>query len=434
MNQYDVIIVGGSVAGASTAMLLARRGYHVLLLDKQIFPRDTNSTHFIWPRGFSYLKRWGIADELTTKVPCCREMNLNIEGINLTGSVPIDDLKQRFTHLHGDADYLTDQYMGPRRHFLDHILINNAEKSGAKVHQGCNFEEVIMENNRVIGVRYKNANNTHYKAYAKIVIGADGRYSKVAKQVGAEIIDYRALSTFAYYGYFSGITQPQLDIHKKGRLGTAIYPTMDDTQMVLVYGPNAWWDDFRKNTEQNFYATYDYCDPEMGEKIRAGKREEKFKACGSMSAFKRQLFGQGWVLIGDACSFKDQVSAMGITHAFRDAELLTSHLDQGLSGDIPLYKSLTDYEKVRAFDYDEYFDLVCQVAEMNPYSKEDLKQIYHIQKDQNKINEMISQFGDTKSLSTANPVENQKNTNIIYPEYIHQYDIEKYHYKENIYL
>ena len=432
MKQYDVIVVGGSVAGASTSMLLAHRGYHVLLLDKQTFPRDTNSTHFIWPRGFSYLKRWGIADELIPSVPCCREMNINIEGIDLTGSVPLADLKERFTRLHGDANHVTDQYMGPRRHFLDNIMINNAEKSGAKVHQGCTFENIIMEDDKVVGVHYKDAKNTKYKAYAKIVIGADGRYSKVAKQVGSEIIDYRSLSTFAYYGYFSGITQSRLDIHKKGRLGTAIYPTMNDTQMVLIYGPNAWWDDFRKNTEQNFYATYDYCDPEMGEKIRAAKREEKFKACGSMSAFKRQVFGQGWVLIGDACSFKDQVSAMGITHAFRDAELLTTYLDKGLSGDKSLQDSLQNYEKTRSLDYDEYFNLVCQTAEMNPYNQDDLKQFYRMKADQNKVNRMISQFGDTQYLSKSTD-DNDSPLDIIYPEYISQYDIHKYHYEDNLY-
>jgi flavin-dependent dehydrogenase len=432
MDTYDVIIVGASVSGSPTAMLLARRGYRVLLVDKQIFPRDTNSTHFIWPRGVSYLKRWGLADRFRGKVPHCRDMEINVEGISLVGAVPAADLEQRFKTLHGDADNITDLYMGPRRYFLDSVLIESAQEAGAQVIQGFSFEHIIMEDGVVKGISGKKADGREYRAYGRIVIGADGRYSTFAGQVGAREVDFRPLSTFAYYGYFSGISQLRLAIHKKGRLGTAIFPTLDDTHMVLVYGPNAWWEDFRKHAEQNFFFTYEYCAPDIAEKISAGRREEPFKSCGSMPAFKRDTVGDGWVLIGDASSFKDQVSAMGITHAFRDAELVTDHIHRAFSGGAAMQDVLMEFARVRARDYDSYFDLVCKVAEMNPYSKEEVKHLYRIRNNQDSVNAMISQFGDTLPVkeTAASPDSLAEED---YPEAIRGYDTGRRQYGVNVY-
>ena len=433
MDKYDVIVVGGSVSGSPTAMLLARRGFKVLLVDKQIFPRDTNSTHFIWPRGVSYLKRWGLVEKFRGKVPQCREMEINIEGISLVGSVPVADLEKRFQSLHGDAENVAGFYMGPRRYFLDAILIEAAQEAGAHVRQGFVFESVISENDVVKGISGRNADGSEFKAYASLVIGADGRFSSFADQVGASQIDYRPLSTFAYYGYFSGISQSRLAIHKRGRLGTAIFPTMNDTQMALVYGPTAWWDTFRKNAEKNFHFTFDYCAPEIAEKISAGRREEAFKACGAMPAFKRDSVGKGWLLIGDAGSFKDQVSAMGITHAFRDAELVTRYIERAFSQGANTGAVLAEYVETRASDYDSYFDLVCQVAEMNPYSKADVEHYYSIRNDQGAVNSMISQFGDTLPLSQASPA-GIVTSGGDFPSAIREYDIERRHYNVDPYV
>lgn len=432
MNIYDVIIVGGSVSGSPAAMLLARRGYKVLLVDKQVFPRDTNSTHFIWPRGVSYLKRWGLLNKFIEKVPLCHDMEINVEGISLVGSVPIEDIERRFKSLHGDAQNTTDMYMGPRRFFLDSVLIESAQESGADVRQGFTFESVITENDVVKGIMGRTADGAEYKAYAQLVIGADGRFSSFAEQVGARQVDYRPLSTFAYYGYFSGITQSRLAIHKKGRLGTAIFPTLDNTHMVLVYGPNAWWEEFRKNAEQNFLSTYEYCAPDIAAKITAGNREEPFKSCGAMPAFKRNAVGKGWVLIGDACSFKDQVTAMGISHAFRDAELVTEHITRAFSEGAMLQDVLMDYVRTRAHDYDDYFDLVCKVAEMNPYTKEEVQHLYSIRNDPVSINAMISQFGDTLPLTQA-VLPQGGSTKEDIPDLIREYDVERRRYATNVY-
>ena len=115
MESFDVVVIGGSAAGAPTAMLLARRGLKVLLIDKREFPRDTLSTHFIWARGVSYLNRWGLAKTILAKTPGFSDLELNVEGISLKGSVPLAHLEDRFQELHGDSAGVTDICCGPRR-------------------------------------------------------------------------------------------------------------------------------------------------------------------------------------------------------------------------------------------------------------------------------------------------------------------------------
>jgi 2-polyprenyl-6-methoxyphenol hydroxylase-like FAD-dependent oxidoreductase len=118
-----------------------------------------------------------------------------------------------------------------------------------------------------------------------------------------------------------------------------------------------------------------------------------------MPAFHHELWGPGWVLVGDAGSFKDQVTAIGITHAFRDAELVTQFIHKAFAGEMTMDSALANYTSVRAADYVDYFNLVCQLAEMNVYSKAEIEFFYSIHKDQTRVDELISQFGDTLPLS-----------------------------------
>lgn len=152
-----------------------------------------------------------------------------------------------------------------------------------------------------------------------------------------------------------------------------------------------------------------------------------------MPAFKRTNTGPGWALIGDAGSFKDQVSAMGITHAFRDAALIVEHLDRAFSINVPLQDALDAYVRARAADYDRYFDLVCKVAEMNPYEAEELEQIYAMQHDRVAIDAMISQFGDTAPVVASAPSAGQGGGDGL-PDFLRDYDIERLRYRENTYL
>ena len=432
MEQFDVIVVGGSVSGAPTATWLARKGYKVLMVEKDTFPRDTNSTHFIWPRGMSYLNRLGVADKILAQTPSFKKLEVSIEGISLHGGVPLQAVKDRFIALHGDDHGVVDYYAGPRRFFLDKVLLDEARASGVDVREATTVQSLIIEDGVVTGVRGSGPDGLMLAARAKVVVGADGRMSQFAGMVGAEKTVVREKSTFAYYGYFSGINKPELCIHKKGRFGTAIFPTMEDRHLVLVYGPTAWWSDFSKDPEANFHKTYDFVAPDVAAVVAKGKRVEPFKAMGRMVAFHRQNFGKGWVLVGDACSFKDQWTAMGITHSLRDAELVSGYLDRVLKGEARFEQAMADYAEVRFADYEDYWTMVCDGAEMTPYEKAHLEFFHAIQGDQAKVDKFMAQVGDTISLKDAIALDDLPARDL--PAFVKDFDAAALDYHRNIYV
>lgn len=431
MENFDVIIVGGSVSGAPTATWLARKGFKVLIVEKDVFPRDTNSTHFIWPRGMSYLNRLGVADKILEKTPFFKQLEVNIEGICIRGGVPLDAVRKRFKLLHGNDDGVVDYYSGPRRYYLDKVLLDEAKNSGVEVREKTTVQSLITDNDTVVGVSGISSDGKAFEAKAKVVIGADGRMSQFANYVNARKTAVRERSTFAYYGYYTGIDKPELCIHKRGRFGTAIFPTMEDRHLVLVYGPTAWWSDFSKSPEENFIKTYEYVAPDVAQLVKAGTRVEEFKAMGRMVAFHRENWGKGWALVGDAGSFKDQWTAMGITHSLRDSELISGFIENYLNGNTSWENAMEEYSALRMADYEEYWTMVCDGAEMNPYTREDLEFFHSLEGDQTKMDHFIGQVGDTISFNEALPEGNKKD--LALPKFIQEFDSEKLNYQENIY-
>src|SRR3954453_12998460 len=138
-NQYDAIVVGARCAGSPTAMLLASKGYKVLVVDRAAFPSDTLSTHIVHPPGVSALERWGLLDRLVA-----------------TGCPPLDTYRFDFGPFTIEgAPGTADSPVGycPRRTVLDKLLVDAASEAGAEVREEFTVEEVVTEGGRVTGIR-----------------------------------------------------------------------------------------------------------------------------------------------------------------------------------------------------------------------------------------------------------------------------------------
>src|SRR4051794_35439432 len=160
---YDAIIVGARCAGSPTAMLLAKKGYRVLLLDRATFPSDTVSTHMITVDGSAYLKRWGLLGQLEASgCPPVRNIVLDLDfprygHFKLTGFP------------YPDADGFGAIY-APKRTVLDKMLVDAASAAGVVVREGFSVREVLMDGDRVVGVRGKGSSGIMVTEHAKIVI------------------------------------------------------------------------------------------------------------------------------------------------------------------------------------------------------------------------------------------------------------------------
>lgn len=150
-NPYDAIVVGARCAGSPTAMLLARKGYRVLVVDRATFPSDTISTHVVHPLGVAALASWGLLDRLAaTGCPPIHTYAFDFGPFTLSGAPGTAEAPVAYC---------------PRRTVLDKLLVDAAVAAGAEVREGFTVEKspstmamsLVSKAIRRVGTRSKNA-------------------------------------------------------------------------------------------------------------------------------------------------------------------------------------------------------------------------------------------------------------------------------------
>ena len=354
--MYDTIVVGARCAGSPLAMLLARKGYHVLLVDKATFPSDTLSTHYIQQTGIAQLKRWGLLDKLTaSNCPPISKGTYDPGPFALSGSPP-------------PADGVADAYC-PRRAVLDKLLVDAAVEAGAELYEGFAVQEILINGNQVTGIRGHAPGGATITEHACIVIGADGMRSLVARTVQSPMYHTKPSLACCYYSYWSGISIEGFQVYPRDHRAIFAFPTNDDLLCIVIQWPHREFHAFRADIEGNFLKTVDLV-PELAERVRNGRREERFVGTTDLPNFFRKPYGSGWALVGDAGYHKDPRCGQGITDAFRDAELVAEAIDAGLSGRRSLEEALADYERRRNEAVLPMYELTCQLASLEPPSPE----------------------------------------------------------------
>jgi flavin-dependent dehydrogenase len=333
--MYDAIVVGARCAGAPTAMLLARQGQKVLLVDRDKFPSDKMSTHYIHIPGVARLSRWGLYDRvMATNCPEIENITLHLGELALSPPKPV---------LPPD---LPEYPICPRRTVLDKILIDAAVEAGAEFREGFSINSLTFDGDTVTGVK-RQVNGTTVQEKAKVVIGADGLHSRVVREVEAPAYNTRPTYTFAYYNYWEGVDVDQAHIYflLEAERGLLVFPTNDNKVCVGVGGTVDKFHEFREDIEGNYYAIVDHVES-LGEQVRAAKGE-RFIGTAEQPNYFRKPYGPGWALVGDAGYHRDFITGLGITDAFRDAELLTEGLQRAFSGEMSFEEAGRTYETKR---------------------------------------------------------------------------------------
>jgi 2-polyprenyl-6-methoxyphenol hydroxylase-like FAD-dependent oxidoreductase len=332
--MYDVIIVGARCAGAPTAMLLAKQGHRVLLVDRSKFPSDIMSTHFIQPHGIERLQRWGLLDKVAaTNCPPIRRVIFNLPGgVRLEPPPPPDDQPPAYC---------------PRRTVLDTILVDAAVAAGAELREEFSVQEIVMDGDRVTGIRGRTKAGAEVAEDAKFVVGADGLHSVVARAVKPEKYHEYPSYTCAYYNYFSGVPLEGAEFWIGEGGGCLAFPTNDDLSCLAVGKDAASFADYKKDIEGTFYATLDSISAEFAARVRAGKPTERWIGTADVPNFFAKPSGPGWALVGDAGYHRDPITGLGIAEAFRDTELLAEAIDETLSGRKSWDKAGAEYQRKR---------------------------------------------------------------------------------------
>lgn len=332
-QSYDAIVIGARCGGSPTAMLLARKGYRVLLVDRATFPSDTVSTHFIHAPGMAALDRWGLRDELAASgCPSIQTYSFDFGPFTIAGSPQASDG--------------VDIALCPRRQVLDTMLVHAAADSGVEVREGFSIDEVLVEDGSVVGVRGKDAGGATVTERSTVVVGADGRSSSVAKAVQPEQYNEKPAVGPAFYSYWSGVGSSGFEVHVREGCGMAAFPTHDDLTLVIVGLPEEEHRAARNDVEGAFLRTVDLA-PALGDRVRSGTREERFRTATDLAGYFRKPYGPGWALVGDAGYHLHPITAQGITDAFLDAERLTEALDTFFAERDTYEKAMARYQSAR---------------------------------------------------------------------------------------
>jgi flavin-dependent dehydrogenase len=353
-TNYDAIVVGARCGGSPTAMLLARDGYRVLLVDKATFPSDTMSTHLAHPPAVAALDRWGILDKLeATNCPPITRYSFDFGPVTVAGTP--------------HASNGTDRAYCPRRIVLDALLVEAAAAAGAEVREAFTVEEVLVEDGRVTGIRGHAKGGDSVTERAKVVIGADGRHSLVAKAVDPERYNEVPALAPAYYAYWSDLPTEGFDTYiraESGR-GWAAIPTHDGLTCVVQGTPQADFATTKKDVEGTYLKGFELA-PEFAERINGATRESGFMGAGDLAGYFRKPYGPGWALVGDAGYHKHPITAFGITDAFRDAELVATALDDTFAERRPYEHAMADYQRARDEEALPIYGFTCDFAKLEP--------------------------------------------------------------------
>jgi 2-polyprenyl-6-methoxyphenol hydroxylase-like FAD-dependent oxidoreductase len=334
-------------------MLLARKGYRVLLADKATFPSDTLSTHIVWPHGAELLDRWGLLDRLaaTGCPPIARELVFDVGPFALKGAV---------TETNGARGGFC-----PRRTVLDKLLVDAAAEAGADVREAFTVESLTWDGDRVTGIRGHGRTGAPVEERARIVIGADGIHSLVAKAVRAAEYDTKPPLTTNYYTYFSGFAAGDIEQYVRDYQAVGCFPTHDGLTLIAVLWPSSRFEEVRADLEGHVGKVLEST-PTVADRLKRARREEKWYGTGGVPNYFRQPFGPGWALVGDAGYDKDPITAQGISDAFIDADGLTTALDDGWSGRRMLDEALAAHQARRDERVKPMYEFTCQMALLEP--------------------------------------------------------------------
>jgi flavin-dependent dehydrogenase len=379
--MHDVIVIGARVAGASTAMLLARGGLDVLAVDRAAFPSDTLSTHQVQVPGIARLKRWGILDRvIAAGTPATRRVRFDPGPAVLSGSFPVLD----------GADALYSR----RRTILDQLLVDAAREAGAEVREQFAVQELLFDGDHVVGIRGRARGGAAVNELARLVIGADGRHSMLAKTVRAPAYHVHAPRSIAYYTYWSGVPTAGGEMYMRDQPQRAVgaWPTNDGLLMTYVAAPASEFGAFRADPEGMLIRSLDTMG-DLGERVRAGQRAARVYGTADTQNRFHKPFGPGWALVGDAGLVMDPITGRGITDAFADAELLADAVLSGLDGGPPIEQTLAEYQSRRDAAVLPMYEMTLDVASLAPPRPEQRMLLSALEGDQAQIDRFLGVLG-----------------------------------------
>jgi len=342
--KFDAVIVGARCAGAATALLLARAGARVLLVDKGVYGSDTLSTHALMRGAILQLHRWGVLPSVVAAgTPPVQSTTFSYRDQDVTVAI--------------EPKYGVSALYAPRRAVLDRILVDAATASGAEVRYGVRIDDVIRDDRgRVCGITAAGGGALQ-RIDADIVIGADGLYSTIAEKVGAARVVEGHHSAAVLYSYWDGLPVDGFYWRFGSGVSLGAIPTNHGATCVFVStSPDRFRTEIQAGAPSTYRRLVREVSPLFDARFGEARQAEPVRGFGGHVGFIKHSAAPGWALVGDAGYFKDPLTAHGITDALRDAELLARAIVKGTT------EAFAEYETTRLDLSRRLFEITDEIA------------------------------------------------------------------------
>ena len=351
--SHDVVIAGARCAGSATALLLARMGHDVALIDRSVLPSDTLSTHAIARSGVVQLSRWGLLEPLlATGAPAIRTVGFGTGG----------DLTHRTVKPTAGVDLL----IAPRRYVLDTLLREAAAAAGATVYAPATVGRLTRHpSGQVSGLTIRDRAGGERPLSARLVVGADGLRSSVAGEVDAARRTWATSPSGTFYTYVRGLDTAGFEFHVAARALVGVFPTHDDEACIwLCAADDALQPLLRagRGKAAVLWSLIADATPNLGARLRATDITAPVRGAVNLPNQIRRPTGPGWALVGDAGYHRDPITGHGISDAFRDAEFVARAIDRHLTQHVPWSVAGQEYDRARAVALHDIFAITQALA------------------------------------------------------------------------
>lgn len=356
-GTLDVVIVGGGPAGSILACLLAQAGYSVMVIERDIHPREhvgeslTPSTNFVF-KQIGVLERMEEIGFVHKRGACWTAPRARV-GSHVSirlDEFPPPDAVQLYTY-------------NVERDDFDAMLLRNAHEQGAKVLQGVKVEQVLFEGDRAVGVRARVADGWERDVFARVVVDASGRRCVVPAQLKLKSLDPQ-FSQRCMYSWFTGV-----EPHPPGTEGMLFlhFVAMERAWVWEIPLRNGIWSvgvvtdkaDFKKpgTSEEEFFSSIVERNANLRHYQGNAERIRPYWVESDYSYEIEQLVGNGWLLVGDAVRFVDPIFSTGVDVASYSALYAFEAIKASFEGDDEerLFRA---YERRISDGVEAWYDLI----------------------------------------------------------------------------
>ncbi|MEO8199949.1 MAG: NAD(P)/FAD-dependent oxidoreductase [Gemmatimonadota bacterium] len=316
----DVLVVGAGPAGSASAYHLARAGYRVTIVDRSGFPRDKPCSEYVGPGAVALLDRLGVTPTLRAR-----------GAGTLNGTSVIGARGSRLTGQFALANPLCPGATGlsVSRVILDACLVERAISAGARFFPGLAVDDLLSENGQVTGARVRDGTGQLLTMRARVVIGADGIRSIVARRIGGMKTGFpRRLGFVTHVRGVSGLgSLAEMHVGPAGYVG--LNPLGADVTNVALVVPARRALESKGRVDAFFFEALESFPGVQGRIPRLG-RLKPLMATGPFGIHARKVVANGVMLVGDAADFFDPFTGEGIYSALKGAELATAILIEAL--------------------------------------------------------------------------------------------------------